>query len=382
MDKLFRLLDQIENMIDVEHVKKVEKLHVKALSYDDVDIIPIVITPESIIEEMCPYKEAYDDPAKMLYNELLLSCGGSIKSSVMVKDHLPYNIRSNYGIGIIASLFGAVSKVVGNNMPWVDHIESKKELYRMIGKGVPAFDTALGRKVTDTYSYFNSILKNYPKCKEVIRVTQPDMQGPFDIAHLLIGSDIFYDIYDDPEMIHSLLDLITETYIGFRNYIDKYLNDITTDKRAMYIHGGIYMGRVLLKDDTALINLSPEQYREFIYPYNKRIIDMFKGSLHYCGKLSAGYDDMSFEIRNNENLGSVHYGNPEMQDLSKIIELNQKTKCGIALWGFNQKYEFLEGVFDHNIKTGLTLTCYVNDINTAVSKLDEYKKFMDKYLRS
>jgi len=34
-----------------------------------------------------------------------------------------------------------------------------------------------------------------------------DLQGPFDIAHLVYGDDIFYDLYDDPKFVHHLLDL-------------------------------------------------------------------------------------------------------------------------------------------------------------------------------
>lgn len=116
-------------------------------------------------------------------------------------------------------------------------------------------------------------------------------------------------------MLHELLELVTETYIRFRKHIDRFLNDRTIGD-AVYVHGGIYLGQVVIKDDTGLITLSPEMYEEFSWQYNQKILDEFKGSLHSCGRIRNWF----YDFIDDDNLMSINYGNPEMQDLLKIYE--------------------------------------------------------------
>ena len=71
-----------------------------------------------------------------------------------------------------------------------------------------------------------------------IRLTQPDMQGPFCNLQLIRGDQLFYDLYDDPDMIHEALDLITDTMIACQQALPT-LND-KAGEEAHYILFGIY----------------------------------------------------------------------------------------------------------------------------------------------
>ena len=210
-------------------------------------------------------------------------------------------------------------------------------------------------------------LKDYPRCSQGIKISQPDMQGPFDIAHLMLGTDIFYLVHDDSDLLHEFLELITETYIRFRMYIDRYLTDKAAAD-AVYVHGGIYLGKVVIKDDTAVINLSPEMYKEFSWQYNKKIFDEFRGSFHSCG----GIKEWLYDIIGDDNLLSINYGNPEMQNLQQIYEKNRENRMGIISWGYNQDFSFLEDVFAHKIHTGMTLACSVKSVTKGKELIDDY----------
>jgi len=194
------------------------------------------------------------------------------------------------------------------------------------------------------------------------------MQGPFDIAHLMLGTDIFYLVYENPLLLHELLELITETYIRLRKYIDKLLTDKTIGD-AVYVHGAIYLGQVVIKDDTAVVNLSPEMYDEFSWQYNKKIFTEFRGSLHSCGKIK----DWLYDIIDDNNLMSINYGNPEMQNFQKIYKKNNDKHLSIIGWGYNQDFFFLDEVFNNNIKTGLSLSCQVKNVNEGIKCVDKYK---------
>ena len=205
-EKLNELLDFLEENIDLKHIEDVEKLHLDAINYKEVPYLPLsVLYPIDEKYELYPYQEVYDDPEKMLFNELLWSFS-SIYNSVKVKDHFPLHIRSNHGVGILASLFGGRCKIVNGNMPWVDHFESIDEVKEVIKKGMPDIETALGGKVISTNKYYMDRLKEYPNCFKGIHISQPDLQGSFDIAHLLLGTNIYYEIYDNPEILHKLLE--------------------------------------------------------------------------------------------------------------------------------------------------------------------------------
>ena len=372
IEKLKRLLNYIEENIDLVHLKLVEKLHIDSIKYKNVQYLPLSLSvPLDDKDTLFPYSDAYNDYEKMLYNELLWSFSSNL-NSVRIKDFFPLQIRSNHGVGIIASLFGAKSRIINNNMPWVDHFKNKKEILNIIENGIPEFDFALGYKVLQTHRYYIETLKKYPKCFKAIHITQPDLQGPFDIAHLLIGSKIFYYIYDDPKIVQNLLKLITETYIGFRSFIEPFLSD-KAGKCATYVHGSIYGGRVLIKDDIAAISLSREMYNEFSKYYNENIFKTFrKGSLHHCGQERAWHFS-SFEC---ENLAGINYGNPEIHELRRNYDFWKEKKVPIIGWGENQDYSFLNEVYNLNIKTGISLKVKVNSLKEAKEIL---KKHIEKY---
>ena len=360
-DKLNKLLDWLEENIDIEHVKKVEQAHIRALDYQTVEFLPLsVIYPVNNDFEPYPYPEAFYDPEKMLYNELIVSFN-SIINSVTLKDHFPLHIRSNHGIGIIASMFGAEIKLLENNMPWVEPLGSVKEVENAAKNGVPDFNKGLGERVIAAHQYFLYKLKQYPKCYNTIQVSQPDLQGPFDIAHLIMGTDIYYKLFDGAKIIHELLETITDTYIGFRKHIDGLLTDKAGDD-AMYVHGSIYKGKVVLKDDTAAVNLSQEMYEEFSGRYNEKILSAFNGgTLHYCGPQRPWH----YESMKNGCLKAINYGNPEMHDLADTYEYWSKYKIPIIWYGYNQNREFLNKIYEAQIPTGISLAVKAKDFNEA-----------------
>ena len=59
-------------------------------------------------------------------------------------------------------------------------------------------------------SQIDTYLKYTP---EEFKIGLPDMQGPFNIASYLIGSDIYYAFEDVPEQVHILMKKITEFWI-------------------------------------------------------------------------------------------------------------------------------------------------------------------------
>jgi len=373
MLKLDNLLEFLEDRIDIRHQEEVEKNHLDSLDFKKVLHLPLIIyyANDKLSDDKLmpfPYSEAHKDPEKMLYNELVAGIG-SIYNSVILKDHLPFHIRSNHGLGIISSLFGASCKIIYDNMPWVEHLKSIEEIKKVISRGAPNIDSKLSKKVTETYQYFNYKLKQYPKCYKAIKISQPDMQSPFDNAHLLCGANIFLYLYDYPDVMHALLDTITTAYIDYRKYIESYLTD-KAGNGCMYVHGAIYKGRVIIKDDTAMVSLSEDMYREFVKPYNERILKEFgKGSIHYCG------GSKEWHIRNiiDQQFSSANYGNPEMHDISKIYASFKEHRISIIGWGESlYYYDAVKGFLENDINTGISLIVKADDYEDACRVLEKH----------
>lgn len=357
--KLDKVLEELELKITDSHYNYVEKLHLKSMAHEKIDHLPLslIVEPTSHIE-LFPYEEIFNDPEKMLYNELFKSFG-CIYNSVMLQDEYPLHIRSNHGICAIPSMFGAKVSIIGGNMPWVKHCEDLSEIKKLISHGVPDIKNGVAAQIFDTYAYYNDRLNEYPNCAKHIRLSQPDMQGPFDNAHLLMGSEIFYMLYDEPEIVHELLDVLTDTYIKYHSAVKPLLND-EAGNNAVYLHGGIYGGKAIVKDDTAIINLSKEHYIEFAQQYNERIENALgEISIHYCGKAL----DWHFDVIKNKKVTTMNFGNPDLNDLSMLYGQWSSYKTPIVFWGYNGGIEALSKTIKSiNPKTGMTLAVIAKDM--------------------
>ena len=354
-----KLLDYFEDNVDLEHIRKIERLNYDALHFREIPFLPLTVRTSLEGFDPFPLEDAFDDPEKMLYNELLTSTFHSSYNSVRIKDHCALQIRSNHGIGIIASLFGCQSSIFNNEMPWVSHI-SLEEAKKAFAGGVPDLGQGLGKKVIETYHYYHDRLKDYPRTRQAVRITQPDMQGPYDIFHLVVGNDCFLLAYDDPQFCREALEVITETYIRFREFVEPLLTD-SCNSDAVFVHGFLCGGKVLLKNDTAAINLSQQMYHDYETVWDSRIYEHFAdrggGSLHYCGLER----DWHYQEMCDKNLRAINFGNPEMHSLEKAYNFWKRHNVVIVGWGVNDGPAHLEEVYRLGIRTGIQLMTVVGD---------------------
>lgn len=293
---LKKLLDYCEEHVDVDLInKKIEKQK-QCLSFQNVDTPCVRISYNHPDFPYFSVEEIHQDMAKMMYNEIV-SCLPQIETN---DGGIPM-IRANYGVGILPSVFGAKCLIINGNMPWCEHL-TKDELKKLISAGIPSPENGFGKRVKETYAFYKEMLSQYPKCNQAIKFYHPDYQGPFDIAHLLFGSDIYMEIYDDPDFIHELLEFVCDTYINCMNDIKPYLND-EIDGFVYHWHH-LYPGKVVLRDDSA-VNLSPGMYEEFVKPYNDKILKAFGcGSMHFCGRA----DHWVFDMARDENIKAYNVG--------------------------------------------------------------------------
>lgn len=363
MKELNTLLDYLEEHLNETHILDVEKRLKASCNFEDVTQLPLSVSypDDHSFAPAFTMEETHSDMAKMLYNELL-PC---VKSVQIKDDSLPM-IRANYGVGTLPSLFGMKSTIVGNNMPWVEHTE-KENIDGIISAGVPDLDTGYGKKIIDTYHFFDETLSAYPKCHKLIKRYHPDLQGPFDVAHMIWGSDIYMDLYYEPEKVKRLMKVITDTYIAYLKKLKPYLNDETDGYN--YHWSTLFKGRIVLRNDSA-VNLSKDMYEEFIKPYDEEILEAFgSGSIHYCGRA----DQWVLEMIHTKHLEGMNFGRTPngvfgQSLLDELREGFTAKRMPIHMYVITkEEYENL----DKDIyKTGLSLMLKVDSREEAMTYLN------------
>lgn len=145
--------------------------------------------------------------------------------------------------------------------------------------------------------------------------------GPFTLAAELRGGEICVDMLADPDYYHKLMNFLTEATIARMKAYRQRLNMPIQSDDFGYADDSVAM-------------LSVEQFRQFVLPYHKRLIDAFwtgKGRLgiHLCGNVQrhlpvlhrelgvksfdTGFPIDLHEIRRQTSPDTILQGGPTIQ---------------------------------------------------------------------
>ena len=273
-EQIRRRLDQIAGLLDENHIKKAEELQEKVWAFEPVDQIPTIISdfiPSD--HKLYPYYETFTDMDKMFWNELALTYAGTV-----LKDHRMFTLRANYGPAIVPSIFGS-DFIVDKNTTWVNGFHSSIKIKDLINRGIPDINTGLCSRSFETQAFFKNYLTE-SGLEKLMHIVQTDTQGPFDIAEMIWGAEIYYAMCDEPDLVHEFMSLITETIILYIKQLKINTNEPLSD---IYHWWYKVPAAVRIVDDVST-NLSPEMYSEFVKPYNEKVFNAFgSGYMHYCG---------------------------------------------------------------------------------------------------
>jgi hypothetical protein len=339
-------LAKLNDIIDPEVLAEAEARQRAAVLYEPVDRLPTLVNcPVPGWPAFC-YREGFYDMEKMLASELAGAWVGA-----HVGDDRMYTIRANYGVGTVASMFGCEIVLTNDNaMPWCMHL-SDERLDRVLESSEVDIEAGLGKRVAETVNYYKDMLSRYDKLARCVRIFVCDTQGPFDVAHLVMGSKIYTEIYDNPTRVHRLLELTADTCIRV-NRAQKELIGEGCDwswHSQMLIRGG-----VRICEDTPT-NLSAEFYAEFPKRHNERVLrELGGGWIHYCGN---GKQILP-EVLSTPGVNGINFGNPEMQDIAAIYHAAAPLKIPVLLWG-------LLAPLPDEITTGIILMTGAKDLESA-----------------
>jgi hypothetical protein len=237
------------------------------------------------------------------------------------------SVRCNYGTGILPSLFGLEMFVMDeemNTLPTTRPLNDLERVEKLLDAGVPSLSAGYGGRVLEMGERFAEWMAGYPKIKHFVHVYHPDLQGPFDLCELIFGSTLFTTLVDRPELVHAMLNLVCETYTRFL----KAWFVLHPPRPQGNVHWGFFhRGTIMLRDDSAM-NLSLKMVREFILPYDRRLLNEFGGgAVHFCGK----GDHYIADLCQLDGLYAMNLTQPELNNMETIYQ--NTVDRGILLLG-------------------------------------------------
>ncbi|MGN1025533.1 MAG: hypothetical protein ACI4P4_03920 [Faecousia sp.] len=138
-----------------------------------------------------------------------------------------------------------------------------------------------------------------------------------DVVHIMGMENMFYAMYDYPELFHRMMDMLSDDYIAYFHALSQngYLGATTSaqrvcqgsycftdqlpDKKDAYSSRDIW-GYL---DSQESSGLSPEMYAEFIFPYYRKIMaQMGRVSYGCCEAVDPIWDNCISQVK---NLGKV-----------------------------------------------------------------------------
>jgi uroporphyrinogen-III decarboxylase len=242
----------------------------------------------------------YDDPAVMMEYQV---CKIERHYDAHPSDCYMGFLMPWFGTAVLASGFGhpVIKNYKSDPAADISKVQHPDELQKLRLPD-PQKD-GLMPQVLQTLSYFRT--------HSALPVGVTDCQGPLTTALSIIGYDKFcYWMFDYPKVLHGLMDLVTEALIQWVK-AQKMHASIPMETESYPL--GVWMpkgfGGVWISDDDSVI-MSADLYRDFVKPYNERVLQAFGGGcIHYCGNsnqhIQSYLDTQGLTAINNLNLDDL-----------------------------------------------------------------------------
>ncbi len=302
------------------------------------------------LEENIPLDYCDEDPGSMIgYQTDRIEQHMQSYKDVYIPFLMPW-----YGTGVLASGFGVDVKFQDYmdpavELPPIDEIEQLKDLKQPDPEKDGLMPRVLG-----------TIRQMREKTDLPVGVT--DCQGPLTTALQIIGYDkMIYWMYDHPELIHDLMQRVTDALIDWVR-CQKAAAGQSPDDDA-YILGikiPSGLGGVWISDDDNVI-FGQDLYREFAVPYNSQVLKAFGGGcIHYCGNATQHIDN----YLQTEGLRGIH--NLNLDDLDGAARMRAalaEKKLVYMTADFNVSDNYIEEYYEMLFKKlgteGLIVAAYI-----------------------
>jgi len=278
------LLDRVCEMIAEracpKRIATAKRRHADVMAGCETDYLPIIfgapLPAECADWPSFNWQERFYVPAKSLFMQLRdmvlpRVCAGC--------DAVP-GVRADLGTINCQTIFGAEWRVTPENRSVITKYVPKEVLAEF---ELPDDVSSLGvipRMVEHMQHHLDALRRR--GLGDVVGVYHCDQQGPFDIAAMTRGHDIFLDLHEDAGFVHHLMRMCTRLYVSVSKLCKRLAGEEVGGAGNAV---GIWMeaGAVRMCGDSDIL-VGEELYRQFIQPYERQAFEQLGGGwYHYCG---------------------------------------------------------------------------------------------------
>jgi hypothetical protein len=287
---------------------------------EETDALPLLLEGVPVPErerycrtgtDHCRYnpKQRFYDKRKMLFEQLW-----GMASTARSKSDSQPTASVDLGAGFAPSILGLKQLVFEDKDPWLQQRLSKEQISAIDPKGLGDVSRkGLMPRALDYFAYFQQKLPNAAS----VCIYPDTLWGPFSLAHLIRGDDLFMDLHDDPPFVHHLMEVATSLYVECARLLKQALGE--PEGRAC--QGGFYLSSsgVWSNEDTAVL-VSRAQAEEFVFPYLRKAYAPFDGTvIHFCGRA----DHLLEPLLEIPEIKGINLGEPQAQQISyeQIMEM-------------------------------------------------------------
>jgi hypothetical protein len=349
--QLLRLLDHLSVKLDPWRQAEIEQLHRQALRWEPVRRLPLTfsypIPPDAPFQPF-PHSKTFEDPQKMLYNELVNGFDASIACRDRLDDDQPLAIRANFGTVLVASMLGGRMEQVGENPPWCRPFETIDEFREATELDPLDFSRGWCPRVNERYQFYRQTLDGYPELARLVHLALPDLQGPLDTAELLRGCQLYVDMCVEPEFVARALKKIAQAQVGFASHLLPLLGN--GDEPFSHQHAQLICGQILMRDDSAIL-ISPDMYRQHVAGHDAMVLhELGGGGLHACGKAEHVIEEF-FAL---PSIRCLDLGQPELNNIDGIYAKARRRRIAMVR-GSVRRDELITGRVMERFPTGVSL---------------------------
>ncbi|MGI6031018.1 MAG: uroporphyrinogen decarboxylase family protein [Eubacteriales bacterium] len=338
------------------------------------DHVPFVVVPDNSYYKQplgFTLDQYYEDPLKNL----------EIQMKIMLyrfhnfHDNYYYTPELHLWFGVVTelSMFDTGVEFTPDREPWIarTRLEEPEDLDTL--EYPDFYKSGLMPRIHEYYKIFQEELG------DLLHVMFPEwVRGPFCFANHLRGiENCLVDMYTDPEFFHRMMRFITDSRIRWSDEREKFLGK-KQDRCKLW------------NDEIDMPMLSPDNYTEFVFPYEKELSDKY-GEVSYwhsCGKLD-GYVEQFTKLT---NLKMLHCS--PWSSLDHMVDvLGDSVAIDLCLNPLSDVYEAteeqmrakLEHIKELSARANIavradTFTLYGNDEASSVAKIQNWVKLAQEIL--
>ncbi len=263
------------------------------------------------------FQQFFEDPEVQIFAELEFQHYIRFNQVFDQEMGLPeaWQVRVNFQNSYDAGWLGCPLRFFEGQLPDTGEIlaEHKERLYELPAD-IPVTNGLLGRAM----EFFDYLQERCPQLefhgrpvKAPANFLGEGTDGPLDLAYKLRGAgNLLMDMLTDEDYYHALMTYVTDNLIRRM----KRLRELRWARFPESPDKGVYRAPHFYFADDAIALISTEHYREFIYPYHKRIIDEFSDgasvSMHLCGDATRHFKFLAdaFHVKSFDTGFPVDHG--------------------------------------------------------------------------